>query len=45
MIVSGIQKQPRGRLEQLGVAREVQDEDWVSTRAETERRASAHSGD
>ncbi|WP_372592441.1 SulP family inorganic anion transporter [Guyparkeria sp.] len=45
VIVSGIQKQPRGRLEQLGVAREVQDEDWVSTRAEAVRRACAHSGD
>ena len=44
VIVSGIQKQPRGRLEQLGVAREVQDEDWVSTRAEAVRRATAVSG-
>ena len=41
VIVSGIQAQPRGRLEQLGVAREVQAEDWVATRTEAVRRACA----
>ncbi|KTG17552.1 MULTISPECIES: SulP family inorganic anion transporter [unclassified Guyparkeria] len=39
VIISGIQEQPRGRLEQLGVAKEVHAEDWVATRAEAVRRA------
>lgn len=39
VIISGIQEQPRGRLEQLGVAKEVQTEDWVATRPEAVRRA------
>ena len=39
VIVSGIQEQPRARLEQLGVATEVRPEDWVATRAEAVRRA------
>ena len=41
VIISGIQGQPRGRLEQLGVASDVQVEDWVATRVEAVRQASA----
>jgi SulP family sulfate permease len=39
VIVSGIQEQPRARLEQLGVAKEVQADDWMASRAEAVRRA------
>jgi len=44
VIVSGIQEQPRGRLEQLGVADDVQADDWVATRAEAVSRACAGDG-
>ncbi|MFW6020474.1 MAG: STAS domain-containing protein, partial [Guyparkeria sp.] len=45
VIVSGIQEQPRGRLEQLGVAEDVRDDDWVATRADAVRRACGEGDD
>ncbi|MFP4639428.1 MAG: SulP family inorganic anion transporter [Guyparkeria sp.] len=43
VLLSGVQDQPRARLEQLGVASEVRPEDWLASRSEAVRQACSRS--